>query len=157
MPDVTLTPWQWAAVHNPFDHFGMYGGVATGKTATGSHFAVRMILEFPEVSGFIGANSYDQLSQATLREFFWWLENYGFEFVVDRRPPEGWNLQKRLKSYRNTMHVYNPETGNATLIYTRTLSAGEALRGMEFTWYWIDETRDTPENTHHLLPESFPK
>lgn len=151
MPTARLAPWQAAVVRNPFDHFAFYGGVATGKTFTGSHFSIAMIQEHPEMTGFIGANTYDQLSQATLREFFYWLEEYGYEFVVDRRPPQHWGYNRTLKQYNNTVHVRNPKTGNVTLIFTRVLSDENPLRGIEFSWYWLDETRDTPEITHDVV------
>src|SRR5690606_23495434 len=105
----------------------------------------------PEMTGFIGANTYDQLSQATLREFFYWLEEYGYEFVVDRRPPQHWGYNRTLKQYNNTVHVRNPKTGNVALIFTRVLGDENPLRGIEFSWYWLDETRDTPEITHDVV------
>ena len=123
----------------------------TGKTYTGSHFAIKMIRECPELTGFVGANTYDQLSQATLREMFFWLDNYGFEYCVDCRPPKNWGFVKRLKSYKNTMHVRNPRTETVTLIFTRVLGDSNPLRGIEFSWYWLDETRDTKEVTHDVV------
>ena len=151
MPVARLAPWQASVIRNPYDHFAFYGGVATGKTFTGSHFSITMIQEFPHMTGFIGANTYDQLSQATLREFFYWLEEYGYEFVIDRRPPIAWGYNRTLKQYNNTCHVRNPKTGNVTLLFTRVLSDENPLRGIEFSWYWLDETRDTPEITHDVV------
>lgn len=151
MPRVRLAPWQAAAIRNPFDHFAFYGGVAAGKTFTGSQFSINMIMEHPQMTGFIGANTYDQLSQATLREFFYWLEEYGLEFVVDRRPPIHWGHKRFLKQYNNTCHVRNPKNGKVTLVFTRVLSDENPLRGIEFSWYWLDETRDTPEITHDVV------
>lgn len=144
-----LTTYQAAAVFNPFNHFAYYGGIATGKTYTGAHFAIRMIREHPDKTGFIGANSYDQLSQATLREFFYWLDEYGFEYVVDQRPPSSWGGRRSFKKYNNIISVRGP-LGPIT-IFTRVLSDPNPLRGMEFSWYWIDESRDTPENTHDVI------
>lgn len=151
MPVSRLAPWQTGAVRNPWDHFAFFGGVATGKTFTGSHFAIGMIQKYPDMTGFIGANTYDQLSQATLREFFYWLEEYCYEFVVDRRPPNAWGYTRSLKQYNNTVHVRNPKTGKVTLVFTRVLSDENPLRGIEFSWYWLDETRDTPEITHDVV------
>lgn len=151
MPRMKLAPWQFAVLTNPYDHFAFYGGVATGKTFTGSHFSIQMLRDYPDITGFIGANTYDQLSQATLREFFYWLEEYDFEFIIDRRPPQSWGSRRMLKKYNNTVHVRNPKTGNVTLIFTRVLSDENPLRGIEFSWYWLDETRDTPEITHDVV------
>lgn len=151
MPTARLAPWQAAVIYNPFDHFAFYGGVATGKTFTGSHFAISMIQNHAGMTGFIGANTYDQLSQATLREFFYWLEHYGYEFVVDRRPPDTWKTKRALKQYNNTVHVKNPSNNVVTCIFTRVLGDENPLRGIEFSWYWLDETRDTSEITHDVI------
>lgn len=146
---VELAPWQMLALHQPFEHFAMLTGIACGKTYTGSHFAIQHIQNYPGLTGFIGANSYDQLSQATLREFLYWLDHYQYEFVIDRKPPDSWNLKRAFKQYKNLITVKTP--GGCTPIFTRTLSKGNPLRGIEFSWYWLDETRDTPENTHDVL------
>lgn len=147
--EVSLAPWQMVALHNPFEHFAMFCGIATGKTYTGSHFAIQHIQNYPNLTGFIGANTYDQLSQATLRELFYWLDHYQYEFVVDRKPPDSWGLGRQFKQHKNLITVKTP--GGCTPIFTRTLSKGNPIRGIEFSWYWLDETRDTPENTHDIL------
>lgn len=151
MPLVSMAPWQYAAAHNPFDHFAYYGGVATGKSFTGSHFSIMQVIHHPEMTGFIGANTYDQLSGASLREFFYWVEFYDLEFIVDCKPPPAWGQRRTLKTYKNTVHVRNPSTGRVTLIFTRVLGKANPLRGIEFSWYWLDETRDTPEDTHDVI------
>lgn len=146
-----FAPWQYASIFNPYQHFAMYGGVAVGKTFTGSHFALYHVDNYPHMSGLIGANSYDQLSQVTLRAFFEWLDEYEVDFVVDKIPPKSWGTRRALKSYKNTISIRNPDTGSVSLIFTRTLSDPDALRGLEFSWYWLDETRDTSEMTHDVV------
>lgn len=148
MPKIRVGSWQLAALYNPFQHFAFYAGVAGGKTYTGAQFAIRMMREHPDLTGFIGANTYDQLSQATLRELFYWLDDYGMEYVIDCKPPRSWNSQ-RLKSYKNVLSVrVGPR---CVSVFTRVLGDGDPLRGIEFSWYWMDESRDTPQNTHDIL------
>lgn len=146
-----IAPYQAVALNNPYDHFAFFAGIASGKTFTGSHFVIKMISNHPECTGLIGANSYDQLSQATLRELFYWLEFYKFEFVVNRMPPREWNEPKKFAVYRNLLCVRNPRTGKVTYIFIRIMSDENPLRGIEFTWYWLDETRDTPQDTHDVV------
>lgn len=149
MATIKVGPWQFAAINNPFDHFCMYGGVATGKTYTGSHFAIKMMREHPELTGLIGANTYDQLTQATLRELFYWLEFYGYDYVIDCMPPASWGQKKKFKSYKNILSV---KMGSKVVtVFTRVMSDGNPLRGVEFSWYWLDESRDTPEDTHNTV------
>lgn len=144
-----FAPWQAVAVHNPAVHFCFFGGIATGKTFAGAHFAIHHIVHYPELSGFIGANTYDQLSQATLREFFMWLDFYGFEWVSDCRPPLSWGSSKQFKSYSNIVSVRSGK--HVVSIFTRVLGDGAPLRGMQFSWRWIDEVRDTPVETEDVL------
>lgn len=148
--DINLAPWQAAALCNPYRHFAMYSGIACGKTFTGAQFVIKMIREHPLLTGFIGANSYDQLSQATLRELFYWLDFHKIPYVIDSMPPKEWGYtKKQFKKYSNILSVYYE--GNIVTIFTRVLSDGDPLRGIEFSWYWLDETRDTPQNTHDII------
>lgn len=149
---VPLAPWQVVAIFSPVTHLAMFGGVAAGKTFTGAHFAISMMMEHPECTGFIGANTYDQLSSASLRELFYWLDHYGIEWVVDQMPPDHWGTgAKKFKSYKNILSFRHPTRKVVGYVFTRVLADGNPLRGIEFTWYWLDETRDTPENTHDII------
>lgn len=145
------TDYQTAALHNPFEAFAFFGGVATGKTYTGAHWAIMQAFARPELTGLIGANTYDQLSQATLRELFYWLDAYGIPYVVDQRPPREWGLTRRVfKTYRNVLSL-RIKPGIITTIFTRVMGDANPLRGIELSWAWIDETRDTPRNTYDVI------
>lgn len=147
--ETNFCPWQHEALTTKAIHYALIGGIAVGKSFTGAHFAIQNFLEHPELTGFIGANSYDQLSQATLRELMYWLDEYGIPYVIDRKPPDDWKAPRRFKDYSNIISV---KVGNiVAYAFTRVLSDGDALRGLEFSWYWIDETRDTPQNTHDII------
>lgn len=147
---VVLHPWQAQAIRSPYTYTFMYGGVGAGKSFTGAHFVIDKIFTQPNVPGFIGANSYDQLSTATLKELFYWLDHYNFEYVSDRMPPDEWRAMK-LKTYKNTVHILSPSTGRAVTIFTRVLSDPNTLRGMEFGWFWLDELRDTEEYAFNMI------
>jgi len=146
-----LAPYQEAAIFSPYDHTGFFGGVGVGKSFSLAHFDLRMFTERPEVPGFIGANTYDQLNQATLRELLFWLEEYGFDYVINKRPPRAWGEPSlKLPNYRNviSVRVGKKKVANA---FTRVLSDADALRGIQFGWYSVDETRDTPQDTHDVI------
>lgn len=146
-----LAPWQVYFVYSPITHLFFFGGVAAGKTFAGAEWAIKNILEKPDFTGLIGANTYDQLSQATLRVFLQRLEFYSLDYSIDSMPPPEWGEKRKFKSYKNIILVRNPETKKVTYIFTRVLSKPNPLRGIEFSWYWIDESRDTPENTHDVI------
>lgn len=151
MPKVSVLPWQMAALWNPYKHFAMFGGIGVGKTFTGSHVAIWHIINRPDLTGFIGANNHDQMSQATLRELFYWLDHYKIEYVIDRIPPETWTKTRKFKSYKNVLTCRNPRNGKISYAFIRILSDPDALRGIEFSWYWLDESRDTPDDTFKVL------
>lgn len=153
MNNLKIPDFQYAALTNPYEHFAFFGGIACGKTFTGSQWAINMIRNHPEVTGFIGANTYDQLSQATLRELFYWLDKYDVEYVVDQMPPKEWGVRKEFKKYSNILTARIRKNGTYVIatVFLRNLSDPDALRGIEFSWYWIDESRDTPLNTHDVL------
>lgn len=144
-----LKDYQAFAIYSPFEHMGFFGGVACGKTFTGAHFALECIEQQPELTGLIGANNHDQLSQATLRELFYWLDEYKYEYIADGRPP---GQPKRFKTYKNILSIRSKKKPKVwTPVFTRIMSMPNPLRGIEFSWYWLDESRDTPENTHDVV------
>ena len=100
MVRMRLYPWQSLALNSKIRHLAMYGGVGIGKSYTGAHFAIDSMMTYPETTGLIGANTYDQLTAATLKELFYWLDYYGIEWVVDRLPPEEWGAPRRFKNIR---------------------------------------------------------
>jgi hypothetical protein len=146
-----LAPWQQAAIFSPFQHTGFFGGVGTGKSFSLAQFDVRMFLDRPDVPGFIGANTYDQLNQATLKELFFWLEEYGFDYVIHRRPPSWWGVPSlHLPRYHNVLSV-RVGRKRVACAFTRVLSKADSLRGIQFGWYTLDETRDTPQDSHDVI------
>lgn len=146
-----LADYQNGVLYNPFEAFAFFGGVATGKTYTGSHWVIMRAFERPDLSGLIGANTYDQLSQASLRELFYWLDHYGIPYVIDQRPPAHWGLTRRVfKTYRNILSL-RMVPGVITTIFTRVMGDANPLRGVEFSWAWLDETRDTPNDTYKVV------
>lgn len=148
---VPLAPWQKAAIDSPFMFTAMFGGIASLKTATAAHFIIKQVLERPHLTGFAGANSYDQLNQTFLRECFKWFQEYGFEYVIDRIPPLNWGVDRKFKSYRNILTIWNPWARTATTIFTRILSEPDNFRGLTLSWAVLDETRDTEEYAFDIL------
>lgn len=149
---IKMTDYQAVAMFNPFEHFCFFAGVAAGKTYTGSHFILKCLEEYPGHTALIGANTYDQLSQATLREFFYWLDFYQYDYLIDQRPPPSWGLRREFKTYKNVITIRpKSDPDQIFTILTRVMSEPNPLRGIEFTFYWLDESRDTPVNTHDVV------
>lgn len=150
MPERNLAPWQLLTLTQPYEQFCLYGGIGVGKSYIGSNWSIDRIRERPDLRGLIGANTHNQLSQVALQEFYYWLTQYGISYVINAIPPPTWQ-PRMFQSYDGITTVKVPGHKGATNIFTRVLSKGDNLRGLEFGWYWIDETRDTPEYTHDIL------
>lgn len=127
-------------------------GQGGGKSQNIGYSSGMLISEFPQVLGFIGANTYLQLSQSTLdRVFKTWKFAYGFEeydpktcpwgaFVVDKKPPPHFTRFHKLRTYDGTISFYNGQ-----LTFLGSLENYKAHEGKEFGWAHLDETKDTKE------------
>lgn len=121
-------------------------GAGSGKTHSSGLLASDFIINFPKAIGFIGANTYQQLSKSTLKNIFEvWHSTFGWEnerhYVVDKIPPKNFvtNGQK-LKSYDGTISF-----NNGAIIFTASLDNYKAIDGTEIAWALLDETKDTRE------------
>lgn len=124
----------------------------SGKTFIAGIVSARYILKFPRCHGFIGANTYTQLSDSTLfrirevwKRYFNWSEysrdNPRGNYIVDKQPPP---------HFDTTDHNYDSYHGkicfiDGTVIYKGSLDNYKAHEGKEFAWAILDETKDTKE------------
>lgn len=127
-------------------------GQGSGKTYAAGLLSGMLISEYPKVHGFIGANTYPQLTDSTLfrirnvwRELFGWKEmnktNPDGCFTIDVRPPAHFNTEG---------HEYDSYYGKicfewGTVLYKGSLENYKAHDGKEFAWAILDETKDTRE------------
>ena len=127
-------------------------GQGAGKTHVAGIVSGLLISSFPKRHGFIGANTYTQLSDSTLfrirkvwKELFGWSEyskqNKSGNYVVDIQPPAHFNTED---------HEYDSYHGKicflqGTVIYKGSLDNYKAHDGKEFSWAILDETKDTRE------------
>lgn len=121
-------------------------GAGSGKSHCAGIRSADFVINFPKVRGFIGANTYQQLSKSTLfRIFEVWRNTFGWEedvhFVVDKIPLKGFKQHNApLKSYENTISF-----NNGCLILLASLDNYKIIDGSEFGWAMLDETKDTKE------------
>lgn len=121
-------------------------GSGAGKSHGGGVISGRFIKNFPKIRGFIGANTYDQLSKSTLdRIFKVWAKSFGMikdvHFVVDKQPPAHYKVYgQRLKDYNNVISFINGH-----VIFVSSLENYRTIDGTEFSYAILDETKDTKE------------
>lgn len=95
------------------------GGVGSGKTTAGALWVIRMVQEYPGITGLITANTHSQLTKATLTELFKWLEIFKipYRFIVNS----------------NVLYI------NKTKILCYSMEKPENLAGPNVGWWWADE------------------
>lgn len=144
--ELTLTPQQYYFMTSRHKFLWFCAGVASGKTFMGARWVYARIIDNPETLGLIGANSYDQLNQSTLKPFFEFLDEIGMPYVINRMPPKEWGVARKFKEYENVM-VFP----NGAHVLLRTLDKPANLAGLEVGWFWIDETFATNPKTFDVI------
>lgn len=123
----------------------MHCGVGSGKTYVIGCRNLIFAKRFPHVRGFIGANTYNQLSKSTLVGVFKFWGELGIkkdiDYVVGVKPPTHFKIYgEPLENYKNTISM-----SNGKLIFLGSLENYKMLDGMEFGHADLDETKDTAE------------
>lgn len=122
-------------------------GVGSGKSHLMGLLSYFYVHNFPKAKGLICANTYSQLSGATLARIFKvWKDYFGLikdvHYVVDKKPPEHFNkINADLKEYRNVITFQNGAN-----IFLASLDNYKAIDGFEVTYALLDETKDTKES-----------
>lgn len=121
-------------------------GKGFGKTHVIGVKTAMYAVKYPHVRGFIGANTYNQLSKSTLVGVFkFWEEKLGFvrdrDFVVNVQPPDHFKIiGPKLERYNHTISF-----ANGKLFFLASLDNYEMIEGMEFAHADLDETKNTKE------------
>lgn len=122
-------------------------GVGSGKTHLLGFISAYLLENFPNVSGFIGANTYNQLTTSTLyrtrevwKEFFGWEE--GRDYVINKKPPKHFNTDRHnFDDYNGIMSF-----SWGAIAFKGSLDNAKAHDGKEFGWAMLDETKDSRED-----------
>lgn len=130
-------------------------GQGAGKTMTLGMLVAWKILMFPEAKGFIGANTHEQLSGATITRIFKVfdeiyqlteydrLNNPKGHYVVNKKPPLNAGWRKPLYTFKNYNNIVS--FWNGSTVFLGSLENYKAHDGKEFAWAHLDETKDTKE------------
>ncbi|MGV8130657.1 MAG: phage terminase large subunit [Candidatus Pacearchaeota archaeon] len=107
------------------------GGIGSGKSFTGSHFALSMLANSPNALGFIGANTFSQLQHSTLNCFISEIDRLGIPFKYNKNS--------------SILSVYNSR------ILCKSMDNYEMHRGIEIGWFWLDESRDMKREAFEVM------
>lgn len=118
---------------------GYLGGIRSGKTITGAHFALWCIGERPNELGGIFSNTTKQLNSATIKEFKGVLAEYGLieytHYVVNKNPEGLFPYRSKFTSHDGVWSFWN-----GSQVFTFSLET--QIRGIELGWCWGDEIQD---------------
>lgn len=125
--DIDLLPSQYEFMVSETPHTAFIGGLGSGKTWVGSekHWQRALAPQNFEAIGFIGANTYKQLTQATLATLFEVMDSHGVAYRYNRSMGELW-IENRPAP-----------------ILCWSLDNYDALRGVKLGFAWLDETART--------------
>jgi hypothetical protein len=115
------------------------GGIRSGKTITGAHFALWCIGERPQELGGIFSNTNKQLQKATLKEFKGVLANYGIyensHYVVNKNPEGLFSYRSKFSDHEGVWSFWNKAQVFCFSLETQ-------IRGIELGYVWGDEIQD---------------
>ena len=142
--------WEILESTKPLNLF--LAGKGSGKSHLAGIISANLISEYPECTGFIGANTYEQVNTSTLtrifavwKEFGWteWTDNNKRGcFVVNKQPPKTFKESKeKYISYNNIISF-----ANGCSVYIASLENAKAHEGKNFAWAILDETKDSRED-----------
>lgn len=121
-------------------------GVGCGKTYVGARYAYKRAITNPTTYGMIAANTYDQLSSATLPPVLAYFDQMGLQYVKHKHPPAKWGLPIRFPRYTNIITVEN-----GAHIFLRSLDNPEPIRGIDVGWIWVDEIASSERTAWDIL------
>jgi Terminase large subunit, T4likevirus-type, N-terminal len=125
--------YQYRVLRSEKERIAVLGGVGVGKTDCGSVFTLVRAKEAPEgVYGIIAANTYQQLIDVTIRNFFKNLDAWGVPHLPKQLPGS---------SRPFTVRVWNGARWVEHMC--RSLDAHENLSGLEAGYWWCDEAWQT--------------
>lgn len=144
----TLTPKQLRFFRSVDPLYLFCGGVGSGKSFAGATWGLGQAIRYPRARGFVGANTYLQLSKSTLPHLWRLLRQHRIPFVFGKAPPPAWKIDSPFPDHKNVISL-----ANGSQILTYSLDNYDAMRGIEVAWAWIDETRDTAMEAFDVLLE----
>jgi phage terminase large subunit len=119
--NITLLDYQLDAIQAKQREILVSAGIGTGKSYLGANWLLSKIIENPGCRAFIGANTYSQLIQASVKTFTTLLDELKIPYT------------STLSGSRKRIEI------GSTLIYLYSLDTPDNIRGIEVSFAWLDE------------------
>jgi phage terminase large subunit-like protein len=120
--DVQLLEQQYNFITSEAKKALLLSGIGYGKTFSGAHFVIKMVSEYPNVDGLLTANTFQQLSNATVATLVGELDNANISHKLVSS-----GAKKRIEILGSKIYLYSLENFNN-------------IRGIEVGWWLSDET-----------------
>lgn len=143
---------QTSIVKSNADRNLYHSGQGGGKTFVMGFISYRLAELCPKTIGLIAANTYGQLTDATLIEIFKVWSTLGWDeysenkpngyYVIDKKPPS--HFQPHGYVFKNNNNKIFLKNG--AVIFTASLDNYKAIDGRTIGWAMLDETKDTKED-----------
>jgi hypothetical protein len=117
------------------------GGIGSGKSWIGAHYAIEKAARNPTARGFIGANTYPQLWQTTLSGLYEVCAQYGVP--IHPASPEAAAKKKVLYLW-----------GKVEVLCRAAENKGyKTWDGFKCGWFWLDEPKDMDQDAFRTICE----
>ena len=143
---------QSSVLSTPADRTLYMAGQGGGKTALMGAISVLFMLNVPNSIGLIAANTYNQLSDSTIKEILLQWERYGVteyttsnpggKYVIGKQPPAHF----KPHGYTFINNHNKMFCANGCVIMLASLENYKAIEGQNIGWALLDETADTRED-----------
>jgi len=150
MAELLALPGQLRLLHAPFANILFVAGVASGKTHGGALWALAQVIQQPLAVGFIGAQSYQQLSRVSLPALMTLLAEAGIEQHYNREPPIEWG-SSRFPNHERILSIRIPGCKRPAQIICGTMDNYDSHRGISIGWAWLDEARDMVGEAYDVI------
>lgn len=123
MPEVSiaLLPYQLEAIQATQSEVLISAGIGSGKSFVGANWLLAKIVGNPGCKAFIGACTYSQLMNASVKVFTELLDQIGIPYKATLS-----GARKRIEIGTSTVYLYS-------------LDKPDSIRGIEFSFAWLDE------------------
>ncbi len=150
MTDITVLPGQVELLACQASKILFVAGVGAGKTTGGALWSVTQLINNPDVVGFIGAPSYNQLARVSMPAVLNLLAECGIKYVYGKRPPADWG-ESRYPEHERILSVKIPGASRPAQALCYTMDDPDAIRGVSVGWAWIDESREVGLDAYNVV------
>jgi hypothetical protein len=139
LEEIDHEAWRWLC---------LCGGIGSGKSYTGAVWAVTRALLQPEARGLIGANTFGQLSRASLMT----LVEVCRDFNVPLSPYRD-SIEDNALAIANSQRCYIGEQRAFVYVLSMNSFSGktQSSRGLQIRWSWLDEAAFSVEQSFLTL------